>query len=84
MPVVFTSFLDGVLYLAVYIAWFASFFGEKAIIGRAGPRETKQRSDRGSGLLIFVSVFIAIFVAGAFATARVALLPRHRSISGSR
>lgn len=63
------------LYLVVYAAWFASFFVERAIIAKAGARQATKRSDRGSGLFIFVSVFIAIFVADAFATAGVALLP---------
>jgi protein-S-isoprenylcysteine O-methyltransferase Ste14 len=52
-----------------------SFIGERVMIARGGARQATQRSDRGSALLIFVSVFIAIFVADAFATAGFALLP---------
>jgi protein-S-isoprenylcysteine O-methyltransferase Ste14 len=75
VPLVFTSPVDGVLYLAVYAAWFVAFFGERAIIHRGVPRETRRRSDRGSGLLIFLSVFVAIFIADAFARRGFALLP---------
>jgi protein-S-isoprenylcysteine O-methyltransferase Ste14 len=74
-PVVFTSPVDGAIYVVVYAVWFLSFIGERRMIYSGGGRRATTRSDRGSALIIIGSIFIAVFVADAFARAAVALLP---------
>ena len=55
--------------------WILSFFVETLIIRSGGPRSAEVRSDRGSGLLILLGVFVSISVANALARSGVAILP---------
>lgn len=75
IPLVLQSSFYAEAYLAVTITWILSIFVERLIIGSAGPRTARIRSDRGSALLIFFSIFVSIFVAREFAEYGVALLP---------
>ena len=75
IPLVLRSPFDAGLYLAVTVTWILSIFIERVIIGSAGPRTAQIRSDRGSALLIFFSIFVSIFIANEFAEYGVALLP---------
>jgi protein-S-isoprenylcysteine O-methyltransferase Ste14 len=75
IPLVLRSSFDAGLYLAVTVTWILSIFIERVIIGSAGPRTAQIRSDRGSALLIFFSIFVSIFIANEFAEYEVALLP---------
>jgi protein-S-isoprenylcysteine O-methyltransferase Ste14 len=59
----------------VVVLWISSFFVETLIIRSGGERSTEVRSDRGSGLLILLSVFGSISIANAFAAAGLTLLP---------
>jgi protein-S-isoprenylcysteine O-methyltransferase Ste14 len=72
---VFTSPPDAALYYAVYGLWILSFLVENAIIRGGGGKAARTRSDRGSGLLILLTVFVSILVASGFAKAGIALLP---------
>jgi len=58
--VVFQSGVDAVVYDAVVLAWVSSFLVERLIIRSGGERSTEIRSDRGSGLLILLSIFFSI------------------------
>src|SRR5580700_4225156 len=71
---VFQSGLDSHVYDAVVVLWLSSFFVETLIIRSGGERSTEVRSDRGSGLLILLSVFGSISIANAFAASGFALL----------
>jgi protein-S-isoprenylcysteine O-methyltransferase Ste14 len=73
--VVFQSRLDGLVYDLVVSLWILSFFAETLIIRSGGPRSAEVRSDKGSVLLILLSVFVSISIANVFATLDVALLP---------
>jgi protein-S-isoprenylcysteine O-methyltransferase Ste14 len=75
IPLILLSPFDAGLYLAVTIFWILSIFVERLIIGSAGPRTAQIRSDRGSALLIFFSIFVSIFIANEFARYGVGLLP---------
>ena len=73
--VVFQSGVDAVVYDAVVLAWVSSFLVERLIIRSGGERSTEIRSDRGSGLLILLSIFFSISIANAFAASGFGLLP---------
>ncbi|MDA4114614.1 MAG: isoprenylcysteine carboxylmethyltransferase family protein [Thaumarchaeota archaeon] len=75
IPLVFLSPFDAGLYLAVTVSWILSILVERLIIGSAGQRTAQVRSDRGSALLIFFSIFASILIANEFAQYGVALLP---------
>jgi protein-S-isoprenylcysteine O-methyltransferase Ste14 len=68
--------LDATIYNLVALAWFLSFVVEIAIIRSGGQRSTTFRADRGSGLFILLSIFVAITVANAIAGAGIGLLPK--------
>jgi protein-S-isoprenylcysteine O-methyltransferase Ste14 len=67
--------VDAGLYDVVILVWLSSFFVERLIIRRGGEKSTAVWSDRGSGLLILLSIFGSISIANVFATAGFALLP---------
>jgi protein-S-isoprenylcysteine O-methyltransferase Ste14 len=75
IPLVFQSSAYATIYFAVTAAWILSILAEGAIIRTAGHRTAQVRSDRGSALLIFFSIFVSIFIANGFAQSGVALLP---------
>ena len=65
----------GVFY-AAFLAWLVfTFVVERMIRGGGAPSAERTRGDRGSGLLIYLSVFASIVVAFSLAGAGVALLP---------
>jgi len=72
---VFQPGLDALVYDLVVLLWILSFFVETLIIRSGGERPTEVRSDKGSGLLILLSVFGSISIANAFAASGFALLP---------
>ena len=72
---VFQSGPDALVYDAVILLWISSFLVETLIIRSGGVRSTEVRSDRGSGLLILLSVFGSISIANAFAASGLTLLP---------
>jgi len=72
---VFQPGLDSVVYDAVVLLWISSFFVERSMIRSGGARSTEVRSDRGSGLLILLGVFVSISIANVFAASGFALLP---------
>lgn len=72
---VFQSGPDSLVYQAVVLLWISSFFVETLIIRSGGERSTEVRSDRGSGLLILLSVFGSISIANVFAASGFTLLP---------
>lgn len=73
--VVFQPGLDALVYNLVVLLWILSFFVETLIIRSGGSRSTEVRSDRGSGLLILISVFGSISIANVFARSGFAVLP---------
>lgn len=75
MVVVFQPGLDALVYDLVVSLWILSFLVETLIIRSGGSRSTAVRSDKGSGLLILLSVFGSISIANAFARSGLALLP---------
>lgn len=72
---VFEPGLDAFVYDAIVLLWILSFFVETLIIRSDGARSTAVRSDKGSGLLILLSVFGSISIANFFAASGFALLP---------
>ncbi len=72
---VFQPGLDALVYGLVVLLWVLSFFVETLIIRSGGERPAEVRSDRGSGLLILLSVFGSISIANVFAASGFALLP---------
>jgi protein-S-isoprenylcysteine O-methyltransferase Ste14 len=72
---VFRSGPDALVYDVVILFWISSFLVERLIIRSGGERSTEVRSDRGSGLLILLSVFGSISIANAFAASGFTLLP---------
>ncbi|HEV2389312.1 MAG TPA: isoprenylcysteine carboxylmethyltransferase family protein [Nitrososphaerales archaeon] len=73
--VVFQPGLDAIVYNLAVLLWILSFFVETLIIRSGGSRSAEVRSDRGSGLLILLGVFVSISVANALARSGVAILP---------
>lgn len=74
VPLVFRSPVASAVYNTTYVVWVASLIGERLIIYRSGTRQATQRSDRGSGLLIILSIFVSVLVAGSLAGARIGLI----------
>jgi protein-S-isoprenylcysteine O-methyltransferase Ste14 len=72
---VFQPGLDALVYDLVVLLWILAFFVETLIIRSGGVRSTEVRSDRGSGLLILLSVFGSISIANVFAASGFVLLP---------
>lgn len=72
---VFQSGLDSLVYDAAILLWASSFFVEWLIIRSGGERSAQVRSDRGSALLILLSVFGSISIANAFAASGLTPLP---------
>jgi hypothetical protein len=72
---VFQSGLDSLVYDAAILLWISSFFVEWLIIRSGGKRSTEVRSDRGSALLILLSVFGSISIANAFSASGITSLP---------
>jgi protein-S-isoprenylcysteine O-methyltransferase Ste14 len=70
----FSSPADQELFYVVYFVWVSMFVVERALIGRGGGGAAR-RADRGSALLIYVSVFVSVAVAYAFALSGITLLP---------
>jgi protein-S-isoprenylcysteine O-methyltransferase Ste14 len=72
---VFQPGLAAALYGAVSLAWVASFLLEGLIIRSGGKKSAEVRSDKGSAVLILVSVFGSISIADAFAASGFTILP---------
>jgi protein-S-isoprenylcysteine O-methyltransferase Ste14 len=73
--VTLSSPIEQVVFYVVFIIWLAfTFLVERIIVGK-GARPARTREDRGSFLLIYLSVFVAIIVAFGFAGAGVTPLP---------
>ena len=74
MPI-FHSSLDQTAYTVVYLAWIATFFVERVIIATGVQRATRRVADRGSALLIVLSIFGSVTIVYEFAALDVAPLP---------
>lgn len=74
MPLFPTQTEEGLFY-AVYFVWIATLLVERVVVAGSGQGEVKTRADRGSVVLIYLSVFASISVAYAFAYSRTLLLP---------
>ena len=64
------------LYAAVSLAWVASFVLERFIIRSARQNSAEVRSDKGSAVLILVSVFGSTSIADVLAASGIAILPK--------
>jgi protein-S-isoprenylcysteine O-methyltransferase Ste14 len=68
--------IEQVIFYAVFIIWLVfTFLIERIIIGKESGRTARTREDRGSFLLIYLSVFVSIIVAFGFAGAGITPLP---------
>jgi protein-S-isoprenylcysteine O-methyltransferase Ste14 len=68
--------IEQVVFYVVFMIWLVfTFLVERIIVGKDGVRPARTTEDRGSSLLIYFSVFVAIIVAFAFAGAGVTPLP---------
>ena len=68
--------IEQVVFYVVFIIWLVfTFLIERMIIGKRSARPTRTQDDKGSFLLIYFSVFVAIIVAFEFAGAQVMPLP---------
>ncbi len=72
---VFQPGLAAALYGAVSLAWVASFLLERLIIQSGRQKSAEVRSDKGSGVLIIVSIFGSISIADVFAATGFTILP---------
>jgi protein-S-isoprenylcysteine O-methyltransferase Ste14 len=72
---VFQPGLAAALYGTVSLAWVASFLLEGLIIRSGGQKSAEVRSDKGSGVLIIVSIFGSISIADVFAASGFTILP---------
>jgi protein-S-isoprenylcysteine O-methyltransferase Ste14 len=71
---VFHSGFDAALYDAVTLVWILSFFVEWLIMRSGGRRSAKVKADRGSGLIILLSVYASLAIANVFASSGIGLL----------
>lgn len=68
--------IEQVIFYVVFITWLVfTFLVERILIGKEGVKPARTREDRGSFLVIYFSVFVAIIVAFGFAGAGVTPLP---------
>ena len=75
--------LTQVVFYAAFAAWLAfTFLIEPVIIRGKGAKTAKTREDKGSGLLIYLSVFVSIITAFQFAGANITPLPEWVFIVG--
>jgi len=67
---------DETVFWVVYGTWLVFVvFIERAIIGSERTERVKTREDRGSALVIYLSVFVSLGAAFGFAVAGIAILP---------
>ncbi len=72
-----------VVFYAVFAMWLAfTFLIEPLIIRSKGEKTAKTREDKGSALLIYISVFVSIITAFQFAGANITPLPEWVFILG--
>ena len=71
---VFHPGFDAALYDAVTLVWILSFFVEWLIMRSGGRRSAKVKADRGSGLIILLSVYASLAIANVFASSGIGLL----------
>jgi protein-S-isoprenylcysteine O-methyltransferase Ste14 len=75
--------LTQVVFYAAFVTWLTFTFLIEPIITRStSTKTTKTREDRGSALLIYLSVFVAIITAFQFAGANITPLPEWVFITG--
>ena len=71
----FASQADRTVFFVIYSIWILTFIIERVVISSSGQSATKIKSDKGSYLLIFASIFLSITIAFTFAYAGIMILP---------
>lgn len=71
----FPSVPDQEIFYAVYFAWLLITLLERTFVLSSNQGTARVRRDRGSGLLIFATIFLSITIAFIFAGAGIGILP---------